>query len=172
MHLKKIRKQSFISQKMEPESVKLNILNPRLNNFNSTEEDLNSYIESNGKKWDDPELEITYNFKFEGNQNQKLGFLRLNSNSGITNEKEDENSELSVTEIADLHHKLLRNPLLELYLQCKWQLMRNIFLINIICYGLFLVMLTTMSILLVEIDKCTNETDFSSKFHSFLCTAV
>lgn len=146
---------------MELEAAKPNIVSPNLNRSNSTEVELNSYIKSNGKNWDDPELQITYSFQFEEELSRKLSFLQLNSDP--ENTQKGKNAELTVKEINKTYHKLLRNPIVELYLQIKWRLMRNIFVINFTCYGLFLVMLTTMSILIVELDKCNNETNFEGK---------
>ena len=60
-----------------------------------------------------------------------------------------------MSKIVESNYKdLLKNPLAEVFLHMKWQLIDSLFYSNVGFYATFLIMLTTMTGLLGDMSKC------------------
>ena len=98
-------------------------------------------IETNGQAIDSADLQIIFNFEIFFHEG-KLGLMERRADKMQVNEMD---AHLKIIESS--HKELLKHPLAEAFLHFKWQLNKKVFLFNCIAFFIFLVTLSSMTIL-------------------------
>ena len=107
----------------------------------AVEELLNLGIETNGQALDSADLQIIFNFEIFFHEG-KLSLTETGDEKMQVNEMD------AHKKIIESNHKdLLKHPLAEAFLHFKWQLNKKVFLFNCIAFFIFLVTLSSMTIL-------------------------
>ena len=108
-------------------------------------------VETNGQELDSGDLQIVYNFEvfFREGLDQAVDDI----NEFTDYERVDEMA-AHVKAVQSKYRDLLKNPLMEAFLQIKWQLIKRLFYLNLFSYAFFLLMLTTMVLIGGKMSLC------------------